>query len=301
MNLHGIIPPIVTPLLDRDTLDMLGLHRLIDHLLAGGVHGLFVLGTTGEAPSLSYRLRREMIDAVCKRVQQRIPVLVGITDTAFAESVALAEHAAQAGADAVVFTAPYYFPVGQAELLEYTRALVDAVLLPVILYNMPMMTKVTFEIGTLAQLVDSPRILGIKDSGGDIDYFLQTLKLREQRPDWLSFIGPEHLLISATQSGGNGGVAGGANLFPHLYVNAYEAARANDAQKMATCQAEIDRVQTLYQVGQHASRIIKAIKCGLSLMEICDDFMAEPFHRFNAPEREKIRAILQTLNPDPSL
>src|SRR5688572_18307479 len=116
---RGIIPPIVTPLKDRDTLDVAGLENLIAHMLAGGVHGIFALGTTGEAPSLSYRLRREMVERTCKLVGGKVPVLVGITDTSFVESVELAKVAAGHGAKAVVLSAPYYFPVGQPELLEY--------------------------------------------------------------------------------------------------------------------------------------------------------------------------------------
>src|SRR5580658_8084483 len=96
--LRGIIPPIVTPLRSRDELDVAGLEGLIEHILAGGVHGLFVLGTTGEAPSLSYRLRRELIERACCQVAGRVPVLVGITDTAFVEAVHLARFAADAGA-----------------------------------------------------------------------------------------------------------------------------------------------------------------------------------------------------------
>src|SRR6187401_480832 len=119
MNQHqptayrGIIPPIITPLKDRDTLDVAGLENLVAHMLAGGVHGIFALGTTGEAPSLSYRLRREMVERTCQLVAGKVPVLVGITDTSFVESVELARHSAAQGAKAVVLSAPYYFPVGQ--------------------------------------------------------------------------------------------------------------------------------------------------------------------------------------------
>src|SRR2546426_12586467 len=111
--LTGIIPPLVTPLLARDELDVAGLVRLIEHVLAGGVSGLFILGTTGEGPSLSYRLRRELIECVCRQVKQRVPVLVGITDTAFVESVNVARASAEAGADAVVVAPPYYLPEAQ--------------------------------------------------------------------------------------------------------------------------------------------------------------------------------------------
>ena len=93
-NYYGIIPPLVTPLLDRDRIDRTGTQRLLEHVLQGGVHGIFVLGSTGEAPSLSYRLRREFIQLVCQEVEQKIPVLVGITDTSIVESLALARIAA---------------------------------------------------------------------------------------------------------------------------------------------------------------------------------------------------------------
>src|SRR3954465_14755813 len=107
-KLRGVVPPMVTPLRERDKLDHAGLERLIEHILAGGVHGLFVLGTTGEAPNLGYRLRRELIERTCKLVRGRVPVLVGVTDTAFVESVGLAQHSADCGADAVVLAPPYY-------------------------------------------------------------------------------------------------------------------------------------------------------------------------------------------------
>jgi 4-hydroxy-tetrahydrodipicolinate synthase len=130
---RGVIPPLVTPLSDRDTLDHAGLSRLVKHVLAGGVHGLFILGTTGEAPSLSYRLRSELINRVCELANGRVPVLVGITDTAFVESVKLAHIAKDAGAKAVVLSTPYYFPAGQTELIGYVERISRELPLPLVL------------------------------------------------------------------------------------------------------------------------------------------------------------------------
>src|SRR5436190_20672150 len=87
LPLTGIIPPMATPLRSRDELDAGGLERLIERILGGGVNGVFLLGTTGEGPSLGYRLRRELIDRACRQIRRRVPVLVGITDTAFVESI----------------------------------------------------------------------------------------------------------------------------------------------------------------------------------------------------------------------
>ncbi|MCH1438912.1 MAG: dihydrodipicolinate synthase family protein, partial [Rubripirellula sp.] len=90
---RGIVPPLVTPLVDRDKLDYVGTQRLLEHVIKGGVHGVFILGTTGEAPSLSYRLRREFIKLVSETVDHRVPVFVGVTDTSLVESLRLAESA----------------------------------------------------------------------------------------------------------------------------------------------------------------------------------------------------------------
>src|SRR5579863_2484668 len=223
MSLAGIVPPMVTPLRGRDELDLPGLERLIEHILSGGVNGLFILGTTGEGPSLSYQLRRDLIQRVCQQVNNRVPILVGITDTAFVESFNIAHSAADSGASAVVLAPPYYLPEAQPELHEYLEHLVPELPLPLYIYNMPALTKVHFELDTVRRAMDEPRIIGFKDSSGDLDYFKKAADLAKQhRPDWPVLIGPEEKLFDALQAGGHGGVSGGANLFPKLYVRLVE-------------------------------------------------------------------------------
>lgn len=291
-HFSGIIPPLVTPLTDRDQLDHAGLERLVERVVAGGVQGLFILGTTGEAPSLSYRLRRELVDSCCRLVAGRVPVLVGITDTSFVESIALARHAEAAGASALVVSTPYYFPAGQTELAAYIEHLVAELPLPLMLYNMPSLTKVWFELPTLQRLVECPRIVGLKDSSGDLDYFGRLMALRTMRPEWSFMIGPEALLPAAMRLGGDGGVAGGANVFPRLFTSCYESVLNHDDASLALAESAIAVWQRAYEVGKYASRHIKATKCALSLLGVCDDFLAEPFHRFKPPDRERVAQVL---------
>ena len=287
---------MVTPLRGRDELDLAGLERLVEHILSGGIAGLFILGTTGEGPSLSYSLRRELIELTCRQVRSRVPVLVGITDSAFVESVNLARHAATAGADALVLAPPYYFAEGQPELQEYLEHLAAEVPLPIFLYNAPNNTKVQFELETLRRALDQPNIVGLKDSSRNMGYFRQAAALLKHRPDWTLLVGPEELLAEAVAAGGLGGVPGGANLFPKLYVQLCEAARAGDAPRTQQLQAQVMRIsQSLYQIGHHASAVIKGIKCALDCQGICGDFMAEPFHRFRAGERALVQRRLPEL------
>jgi dihydrodipicolinate synthase/N-acetylneuraminate lyase len=287
--LTGIIPPMVTPLRSRDELDLAGLEKLLEHILSGGVSGLFILGTTGEGPSLSYRLRRELVKRVCRQVKQRVPVLIGITDTAFVESVNLARQAADCGAQAVVAAPPYYMPEGQPELQEWLDHLVPELPLPLFLYNMPPLTKVPYELDTVRRALDNPHIIGFKDSSGDLLYFEKIVGLLQQRPDWSVLIGPEEKLLASLQLGGHGGVSGGANLFPKLYTGLYEAFRSGDLARARTLQEQIRHIgDSLYRIGKHPSAVIKGIKCALACLGICNDFMAEPFHRFRAEERSSV-------------
>jgi len=295
LKLQGIVPPLITPLRDRDALDEAGLERLVEHVLGGGVHGLFILGTSGEAPSLSYRLRRELIVRVCRQVARRVPVLVGITDTSFVEAVNLARRAADAGAEAVVTSTPYYFPAGQPELLEFIEHLAPQLPLPLFLYNMPQMTKVMFEPDTLRRAAQWEAVVGVKDSSGDLAYYRQVLALKETRPDWSVLIGPENLLVESVRLGGDGGVNGGANIWPQLLVKLYEAAARHDQVALAQLEPQLAKLGEIYRVGRHASAVVKGMKCAASLLGLCDDFMAEPFSRFQAPERAKVRAVLESL------
>lgn len=291
---------MITPLRARDELDEPGLERLIEHMLSGGINGLFILGTTGEGPSLSYPLRKRLIERTCAQVKRRIPVLVGITDTSFVESLQVARWSADAGAEAVVVAPPYYLPEGQPELQEYLDHLVPELPLPLFLYNMPALTKVHIELETVRRAMDEPRIIGLKDSSGNMTYFHRAAGLLRHRPDWSLLMGPEELLADAVLAGGHGGVNGGANLFPKLYVKLHAAATSGDLELVKKLHAQVMRVSgELYGIGRHSSAIIKGLKCALSLRGVCDDFMAEPFHRFRDGERAKVRQFLEeTLHPD---
>jgi len=295
-NLQGIIPPLITPLKARDELDHAGLERLLEHVLAGGVHGLFILGTTGEGPSLSYRLRRELIERVCRQVRGRVPVLVGITDPSLVEAVGLARHAADSGAQAVVASAPYYLAPSQDELVGYFRRLVADLPLPLFLYNIPQVTKVVFEANTIKGLTDLRNIAGIKDSSGDMKYFARLIKLKRRRPDWSVFVGLEHHLSEAIHAGGDGGVNAGANLHPRLFANLYQAAKDGDTAREKKLQRQLLQLGRIYRVSGSAARVIQGLKCACAQRGLCAEFMAEPFAPLNPAERKKVAAILEALN-----
>ena len=295
-GLRGIVPPLVTPMIERDVLDVGGLERLIEHVLPGGVAGVFVLGTTGEAPSLSYRMRREVIDRACKIVAGRVPVLVGVTDTSFVETVALAKHAADAGAAAVVVAPPFYFPATQPEMLDYLQKLSPQLPIPFFLYNMPGLTKISYELDTVRQALELPNVIGLKDSSQGMIYFNRVRALTGSRENFRLLVGPEELLAESAMMGGDGGVCGGANMFPKLYVNLYESARAGDrARALALHRRVLEISGALYSANRQTVAMIKGLKCALSCLGICGDFMADPFTRHTSAERERVQKLMDGL------
>lgn len=293
---YGVIPPMVTPLAEDGGLDVEGVSRLVEHILAGGVHGLFLLGTTGEATDLPYAVRRELVQRVCGQVGGRVPVLVGITDTVIDESLRLAEYAADCGANALVAAPPYYFAAGQPELVDYYRNLADRLPLPLFLYNMPAQVKVSIDVQTVVELAKHPNIIGLKDSSGNIGYFNACRYAMRDRQDFRIFIGPEEAMGEVVLMGAAGGVAGGANLFPRTFVDLYDAAMAKDVDKVRSLQERIMHVSSLiYGVGHHNSSFVKGVKCALSLMGICSGTLAAPREPFNASDRAIVRERLVEL------
>jgi 4-hydroxy-tetrahydrodipicolinate synthase len=293
---HGIIPPVVTPLTPDGQLDEPGLAKLIEHLIAGGVHGLFMLGTTGEAPSLPSELQRQVVTSTTRLVNGRVPVLIGISHTSLSESVALARSATDAGCEAVVAAAPYYLPLDQTELAGYFRRLAAQVPMPLMLYNFPLLTKVVFEPETVRVLLDEQNIVGIKDSSGDLDYFAKIVEVAKSRPGFSLLAGREANLHEVIALGGHGGVTGGANIHPRLFVDFYDASVTKGAKRVSECSALVTQLGQIYSVaGNRFSAGIAGIKTALALLGICSGEVASPIQSVTAEQKAKIQAILVSL------
>ncbi len=293
---RGIVTPLVTPLREDGELDAGGMENLIEHVLAGGVHGVFALGSTGEAPGLSYDIRFEVIERVGRQVAGRVPLLVGITDTSIKESIRQAEAAARAGADAVVAAPPFYFKMTQRELLDYFRRLAEAVPLPLFIYNLPSCTKVDIAPETVVRSMEIPGIVGLKDSSGDMSHFHKVRELCRDNPDYVLMVGPEELLVESVLLGADGGISGGSNLYPELYVRAFEAAARGDLPAAVAAHREIIRLSNaIYDADRESGFYLKGLKHALELRGICSGALAEPFLPLLPDEKKRVAAALKTL------
>ncbi len=285
---------MVTPL-DQDlNLDREGLERLIEHLIKGGVHGIFILGTTGEAPNLPYSVRAELIERTCKLAGSRVPIIVGITDTSYQDALRMAAKAYASGALAVVAAPPYYFQVGQADLLHYFKRMASDSPLPLFLYNAPLNTRLWIDVPTAIEAAAEPNIVGLKDSGLNMGYFHAVREGVRSRPDFSLLVGPDDLLAEAVLLGAHGGMAGGSNVNPRLFVDLYEAAVANDMNRVATLhQQAIQFDNAVYRATEDPHNPLRALKAALSIMGICGEAMTPPLRPISTRERETIAQYLR--------
>ena len=289
-SLEGIIVPLVTPLSGNGRIDTDGLNNLIEHVIRGGVHGIFILGTTGEAQSLSMEQREEMIKETSRILEDRLPLLVGISDTSLSDSATLAQKAYEAGAYAVVATPPYYFATAQPELIDYFENLIPLLPLPLFLYNMPVHTKVAFDPKTIKRIAQNEKVIGFKDSSANGTYLQTVMYTMKDDPEFMIFVGPEEMTADMVLMGASGGVNGGANLFPELYVELYNAAKSHNIEKVRVLQQKVMQVSTgIYSKGKYGSSYLIGLKCALSVAGICPDFPAMPFTHFD----EKYRSIIE--------
>jgi 4-hydroxy-tetrahydrodipicolinate synthase len=279
---------MVTPLKDQSTLDYAGLERLVEHLIAGGVHGIFPLGTTGEAPALPAQLRHEVVELTCRLVNGRVPVVIGVTDTSLVEAVRLAAKAKDCGATAIATAPPFYYSVTQNEILHYCEKLLEQVDIPLLLYNAPGNTHHTLSLETVRRASQLENVIGLKDSGMNMGYFHEVRAALNGRKDFSLLVGPEDLLAECVLLGGHGGMAAGSNLYPRLFVDTYEAAVKGDMPKVQKLHAEI----MAFGKAVNRANPLRGLKCGLELLGICSSLLTEPLAPYSAEETESVQRYL---------
>lgn len=298
-KLHGIIVPMVTPLKADGTLDFESTEKLVEHLISGGVHGIFTLGTTGESQGLSAQQRVEFVTFVGDKIAGRVPYIAGVSDTSLADSIMLAEVAQTAGACGVVAAPPYYYAPSQDDMVKWFTALADASPLPVYLYNMPSHVKVNIDPYTVLKLVKHPNIKGLKDSSHNMTYFQSLSYLTKDEEDFVLFVGPEEQTTQAVLLGGVGGVNGGANMFPDLYVKSYEAAREGRLADVRRYQKAILHIATaIYTIGEGPSSYLQGLKGALEVLGLCSRTLALPYTALPEEKMSLIKEALAGISTD---
>ncbi|MDN5572217.1 MAG: dihydrodipicolinate synthase family protein [Propionibacteriaceae bacterium] len=302
--LRGIIPPILTPMDASGAVDPASLDRLVDHLMAGGVDGVFVLGSSGQVAYLTDAEREAVTRRVVDRVAGRVPVFVGTPDLTARRVAELARRAVTWGADSVVATAPFYALSSAAEVAEHFRLVADAVDVPVVAYDVPVRVHSKLGAELLVELGREGVIAGVKDSSGDDVSFRRLLRLNAEAGSPLSIsTGHEVMVDAMALAGADGVVPGLANVDPAGYRRLWDAAGSGD---WATARQEQERLARLFEIafvpvglaGDSAG--IGAFKAALALQGvIASGAMPAPLTPLSQADVAGIQAILTGVGAAP--
>jgi dihydrodipicolinate synthase/N-acetylneuraminate lyase len=246
-RLSGILVPLLVPLDDRGRIAEDELTRYVGWLIDHGVHGLYPNGSTGEFTRFTSEERRRIVSIVCTAAAGRVPVIAGAADANVTETLRACEHAASCGAVAVSIVAPHYFRLGPESVYAYYHEIGRQSPIDVTLYNIPVFAS-QIDVDTVRRLAEEcPRVVGIKDSSGDISHVLRMVqKVRPVRPDFAILTGWDTALVPMLVGGCDGGVHSSAAIAPELTRGAYDAVRAGDLTKALTFQTHIaDLLETV--------------------------------------------------------
>lgn len=252
---HGIFTPLITPISQGEAPDLDSLARLVRFQIDNGVHGLWAMGTSAEFASFDEDERAAAVATVVQSADGRVPVIANVSDASTRMAIRHARRAAEAGANAIAATPPYYYPHSQDELLAHYRAIHRAVDLPLYIYNIPQTVRVKVELPTALALAEEGSVAGIKDSQNDLEYFRQLCLFTRQREiPFIAFCGTRYLIDAAVLVGGDGAIPSLANAFPDLCARAYESAAAGDFDTARAIESRIIGLESIAGAVRDGSR-----------------------------------------------
>ncbi|MGQ4511129.1 dihydrodipicolinate synthase family protein [Streptomyces sp. DW26H14] len=250
--LRGVVPPVCTPLDSEGGIDRASLARLVEHLIRGGVHGLFALGSTGEVVYLTDAQRRTVLDTVVTAAAGRVPVLAGVLDTTTPRVLEHARVAAEAGVDALVATAPFYTRTHPLEIAAHFRRIRSECGLPLFAYDIPVSVGTKLSTDLVCALALDGTLAGVKDSSGDEGGLRRLITAlggadrgRGGAPGFSVLTGGELTVDAALLAGADGVVPGLGNVDPDAYVRLHAAARGGD---WTLASAEQERLVSLFAI-----------------------------------------------------
>jgi 4-hydroxy-tetrahydrodipicolinate synthase len=287
MQVRGIIPPLVTPMRADEEVDYPRLRQLIDHQIACGVHGIFVLGTTGECYALDAEEKQKIVAATVEHVHKRLPVFAGTGAETTREAIRHTQMAEREGADGVSVITPYFILPNQSELADHYRRIAERTSLPVVLYSNPATCGgLKIEPETVARLAEIKNIVAIKDSSGDLQNTIETVRLVPD--EFAVLLGRDTLIAPGLMFGAKGAVPASGNIAPKLCVEIYEAFRAGDIERCQAAQKRLSPVRIALTIGTAPG----VVKQAMALTGWDVGPSRSPIAPLSAEKRAKLKEIL---------
>ena len=291
----GVYGALATPLDERGEIDEAALERLVDRMIVHGVDGISPVGTTGEGPRLTSAQRLHVTARVCRHVPTAMPVIAGVPVASFNEARGELDRAAAAGASAALVAPPSYYTLSDSDVVRLYERLADDSPIPLLLYNIPAFTKVWFAPDVVRHLADHPRVVGIKDSCGDLAHHARILAATSGLPGFTVFTGTDGHLVSALEIGARGTIAASLNLAPWLAVGVYRDFVAGRTAEAAVTQRMLAELVTACRTGDFPA----GWKAALHYAGLCQPFLAPPAAPLPHALREPLEHRLAELGIEP--
>lgn len=285
---EGIFPAAITPFDEDENLDESKLTEFLDFLIEGDVHGIFLLGTNGEAPLLDMAEKKKVIGTAVEHVDGKVPIIAGTMCNSTEKTIELSRYAEKKGSDAVHVILPYYFPCPHNPLVQHFKDISDEVDIPIFVYSIPQRTGNDLDIETLKELSKIENVTALKDSSGDLAFFYSVV---EEIDDFQFFGGNDSLIYSYLTSGGDGAITAAGNVFPELVSSIYDDFVKGDLQKAKEAQNAVLRISNVLKKGPYLSGVKAALKLrGLDFGEV-----RKPLQPFSQDEITLLREELKDL------
>jgi 4-hydroxy-tetrahydrodipicolinate synthase len=287
----GVITALVTPL-RGDALDEEALRRLVDEQIAAGVDGLVPVGTTGESPTLTNEEHLRVIQLVVEATKKRVPVIAGTGSNSTRETIEMSAAARKVGADGLLLVTPYYNRPGQEHLYRHFKAVVEAVPLPSVLYNVPGRTACDLLPETIERLAELPQVVGVKEATGSALRASQILARLGSKNDRVAVLsGDDATAFPLFALGGRGVISVVSNVAPAQMSAMWDAAAAGDWKKARELHYR------LLPLGE--GLFVEAnpipVKTALAMMGKIAEEIRPPLYPLAPQYRDKLRAQLQEL------
>lgn len=287
-KIEGIIPAMGTPVSSGEEVDKGGLKKMTRYFINGGVHGLFVLGSMGGCGFFGPEKTEEIVSTVVEENNGKLPVLVGISDTATNLVIKRGNQAKNTGADGVVLAPPYYFKFTEDQLKLHYKMVAEQLNLPLYIYNNPGYTGFKFSPELVYELSKVDNIVGIKDSGGNFSETVAFVNKFKGNNEFGIYSGDERSFGEAIAWGADGAVIG-TNFDPELLVSIYEAGSFQDTEKLIKLQAEMNSLMEVQFFGDLFAGYHYAFK----LLGITDEYVMSPVRKLNKKQKDQIEVILK--------
>lgn len=287
-DIKGVIPPIITPVDVNENVDKQALERVIEHVIDGGVHGVFVLGSNGEFYAFDFENQKKAIEITVNHINGRVPVYAGASAITTKECIKLAKMAEAAGADALTVLTPMFIQPNEKEMYDHFTAIAKSTNLPMLLYNNPGKTSNNISVSLLEKLARIDNIVGIKNTSFDFVKTVEYIRVAKDIPNFKVLSGSDYLIYGTLAYGGAGCVAGTANVAPGLVVDIYEKYMAGNLQGSLDAQNKLIPLRNTYNYGSFPV----VMKDCLNLMGIRVGHPVRPISHCSDERLEAIKKVL---------